>query len=75
MQVAADAAALRSSLQTLAGLYVRGLLAGATISVLLSELAMRARLVRVHEFHTRPMPRALVTCARVPQPCAVWWDQ
>jgi hypothetical protein len=72
VQAAADAAALRGGLQTLAGLYVRGLLAGATICVLLSELAVRARLVRVHQYL---LPRALVTCARVPQTCAVWRDQ
>ncbi len=71
MQVAADAAALRGSLQTLAGLYVHGLLAGATICVLLSELAVRARLVRMHDFL---LPRALVTYARVLEPCAVWCD-
>ena len=51
LQVAEDTEALRASCRALAALYVRGLLAGTVLCVLLSELAVRTRLVRAP---TRP---------------------
>lgn len=46
VQVTEDTEALRASCRALAALYVRGLLAGTVLCVLLSELAVRTRLVR-----------------------------
>ena len=46
VQVAEDTEALRASCRALAALYVRGLLAGTVLCVLLSKLAVRTRLVR-----------------------------
>ncbi|KAK9835301.1 hypothetical protein WJX81_000259 [Elliptochloris bilobata] len=54
-QVAEDVAALRVSCRALAGLYVRGLLAGAVICVLLSELALRTRLGAANPVHAREL--------------------
>ena len=47
MQIAEDAAGVRSTCRALADLYKRRLVEGGVICVLLSELVVRTRLVRM----------------------------